>query len=197
MSFALAEISPPLRLVREEPVSAEDFWRISAANPQLRMELAANGELIVMTPTTGRSGPRNAQIIRQLGNWAEEDGRGTLLESNTGCALPDGSILCPDAAWVSFDRWTPPTSEEDDLPLPCPEFVIELRSKSDRLKPLRDKMQVWLANGCELAWLIDPTRKAVEIYRPSQQPEIQEGQSAVYGEGPVAGFVLELARIWN
>ena len=197
MSFALAEISPPLRILQDEPLSPEEFWRISAANPNLRMELAANGELIIMTPTTGRSGPRNAEIIRQLGNWAVEDARGTLLESNSGCNLPDGSILCPDTGWVSFSRWTPPAAEDDDVPLPCPEFVIELRSNSDRLKPLRDKMQMWMANGCELAWLIDPARKAVEIYRPGQPPEIQEGQSAVYGEGKVAGFVLEVSRIWG
>lgn len=197
MSLALAEISPPLRLIPDEPLSAEEFWRICAANPELRLERAANGELIIMTPAIGRSGPRNAEIIRQLGNWAIEDARGTSLESNSSCNLPDSSILCPDAGWVSLNRWPAPPADEDDLPLPCPEFVIELRSSSDRLKPLREKMQVWIANGSELAWLIDPSRKAVEIYRPGQQPEIQEGHSAMYGEGPVGGFVLELTRIWN
>lgn len=79
----------------------------------------------------------------------------------------------------------------------CPEFVIELRSPSDRLATLQEKMQAWIANGAELAWLIDPQRKAVEIYRPGRAPEVQEGYTAVYGEGPVGGFVLELARIWG
>jgi Uma2 family endonuclease len=158
MSVALEGINPPLRIVPEQPMSRDDFWRISAENPNLRMERAANGELIVMTPTRGRSGPRNAEIIRQLGNWAVEYGRGTVLESNSGCDLPDGSTLCPDTGWVSFSRWNPPASEEDDAAIPCPEFVIELRSKTDRLNPLREKMQVWMANGCELAWLVDPQR---------------------------------------
>jgi Uma2 family endonuclease len=79
----------------------------------------------------------------------------------------------------------------------CPEFVIELRSPSDRLEPLQEKMRDWVANGCELAWLIDPARKAVEIYRPGRETEVLEGGSAVEGEGPVAGFVLELGRIWS
>ena len=197
MSVALEGINPPLRIVPDEPMSRDEFWRVSAENPDLRMERAANGELIVMTPTFGRSGPRNAEIIRQLGNWAVEDGRGTLLESNSGCDLPDGSILCPDTGWVSFSRWNPPAFEDADTAIPCPEFVIELRSNSDRLKSLREKMQVWMANGCELAWLIDPSRKAVEIYRTGEQPEIQEGHTAAYGEGPVGGFVLELGKVWG
>jgi len=197
MSVALEGINPPLRIVPEQPMSRDEFWRFSAENPGLRMERAANGELIVMTPTFGRSGPRNAEIIRQLGNWAVEDARGTVLESNSGCDLPDGSTLCPDTGWVSFARWTPPASEDDDAAIPCPEFVIELRSKSDRLNPLREKMQVWLANGCELGWLVDPSRKAVEIYRPGREPEVLEGGSAVEGEGPVGGYVLELGKAWG
>jgi Uma2 family endonuclease len=197
MSVALEGINPPLRIVPEVPMSREEFWRFSAGNPELRMERAANGELIVMTPTRGRSGPRNAEIIRQLGNWAVEDFRGTLLESNSGCELPDGSILCPDTGWVSFSRWTPPASEEADAAIPCPEFVIELRSNTDRLKPSREKMELWMANGCELAWLIDPSRKAVEVYRPRREVEVLEGGSVVEGEGPVAGFVLELRKVWG
>jgi Uma2 family endonuclease len=196
MSLALSGISPPLRIIPQEPVSPEEFWRISAENPELRMERAANGELVIMTPTHGGTGFRNAYIIRMLGNWTDGDGRGSALESNTGCELRDGSILCPDAAWVSHARWVPPAPDAD-TPVPCPEFVVELRSSSDRLNTLREKMQTWIANGCELAWLIDPSRKTIEIYRPNQQPEIQEGHTAVYGEGPVGGFVLELARIWG
>ena len=197
MSLALEGINPPLRIVPIEPMSLEEFWRFSAENRDLRMERAANGELIIMTPTFGRSGPRNAEIIRQLGNWAVEVSVGTVLESNSGCSLPDGSILCPDTGWVSFSRWAPPASEEADAAIPCPEFVIELRSGSDRLKPLREKMQVWISNGCELAWLVDPSRKTVEIYRPGREPEVLEGGSIVEGEGPVAGFVLELGKIWG
>ena len=196
MSFALAGINPPMRISFDEPMSVEEFWHFSGENPDLRLERAAGGELIIMTPTLGGASFRNSYIIRVLGNWADADGRGSVLESNAGCELPDGSVLCPDAAWISYLRWTPPPPEAD-VAVPCPEFVIELRSSTDRLKPLREKMRAWIVNGAELAWLVDPTRKAVEIYRPGQQPEIQEGQSAASGEGPVAGFVLDLARIWG
>src|ERR1700722_6367090 len=196
MSIAFQGIDPPMRISLEEPLSLEAFWRFSAENPGLRIERAASGELIVMTPTLGGASFRISYIIPMLGNWADADGRGSVLDSNAGCQLLDGSVLCPDAAWISQERWTPPPPDAD-TPVPCPEFVIELCSSSDNLKPLREKMQVWIANGAELAWLIDPSRKAVEIYRPDQQPEIQEGHTAVYGERPVGGFVLELGRIWS
>lgn len=196
MNIALNQVEMPIRLVPAEPLSIDEFWRISGDNPELRMERAANGELIIMTPTHGGTSFRNSYIIRMLGNWADEDGRGSALESNVGCELPDGSILSPDAAWISHARWVPP-APDSDAPVPCPEFVIELRSSSDRLNPLREKMQTWIANGCELGWLIDPQRKTVEVYRPGCAPEVQEGHTAAYGDGPVGGFVLELARIWG
>jgi Uma2 family endonuclease len=196
MSLAVARLNPPLRIVPEEYVSVDEFWQICEENPDLRLERDANGELIVMTPSFGGTSSRNTYIIRMLANWADEDGRGTVLESNAGCQLKDGSVLCPDAAWISFDRWTPPSIEQD-APVPCPEFVIELRSKTDRLAALQQKMQAWIANGAQLGWLIDPHRKTVEIYRPGLAAEEQEGHSAAYGEGPVGGFVLELGRIWG
>ena len=196
MGIALPTLDRPLRLSADPALSREEFWRLSADYPNMRMERAASGEVIVMSPTHGGTSQRNAAIIRVLGNWAEADGRGIVLDSNAGCELSDGSILSPDAAWISLERWTPPPPDKD-APVPCPDFVIELRSSSDRLKPLHEKMEAWIANGCELAWLVDPLRKAVEIYRPHQEPEIQENPSATFGEGPVAGLVLKLAGMWR
>jgi len=196
MNIALERIESPVRIVPSQPVSLEDFWRISADNRDLRLEREPNGELIVMTPTTRGTGFRGSYISRALGNWAESDQRGYDFDSSTGFLLPDGSVRSPDAAWVSSDRWQPGSEDEYDTRL-CPQFVIELRSKSDRLPILQAKMQAWIANGVELAWLIDPSRKAVEIYRPGQPVEVQEGHTAVYGDDPVGGFVLELARIWS
>ena len=104
----------------------------------------------------------------------------------------------PDASLASWPRWNALSKRDQQRFAPiCPEFVIELRSPSDSLPELQAKMSIWLANGAQLAWLIDPTRKAVEIYRPGREPEPVEGASCVEGEGPVAGFVLDLARIWN
>ena len=196
MQFVLDQLGSPLRITPPEPLSVEAFWQVSAENPDLRLERQSNGDLIVTTPTTRRTSFRNEYISRSLGNWAEQDGCGYTFDSNAGYLLPDGSILSPDASWISRGRW----KEDDDeyTTVLAPDFVIELRSKSDRLRPLQQKMQNWVDNGVQLAWLIDPERKTVEIYRPNQpQPEVQEGHTAVYGEAPVGGFILELSRIWQ
>jgi Uma2 family endonuclease len=196
MSLVLEAIKLPLRIIPDEPISVEEFWRLSAENPDLRWELGPHGDVHVMTPTKRNTGSRSSYINRMLGNWAEADGRGECFDSSTGFELPDGSVLSPDSCWVTFLRSA--AAEQDGVELPlCPDFVIELRSKTDRLPPLQAKMQAWIANGAELAWLIDPTRKTVEIYRPNRPAETQEAHTSVYGEDPVGGFVLELARIWG
>jgi Uma2 family endonuclease len=184
------------RLVPSEPLTVEAFWRLGEQNPGLRLELEPNGDLIVMTPTERGTGFRGSRILQALANWAEADGRGYEFDSSTAFVLPDGSVRCPDASWIGRERWTPEAEDAHNKVL-CPDFVIELRSKTDRLPEARAKMQAWIDNGVQLAWLIDPSRKAVEIYRPGKPVEVQEGHSAVYGEGPVGGFVLELGRIWR
>lgn len=196
MSVALQGIDLPLRIAPMERMSLDEFWRFSADNPDLRMELEANGDLILMSPTNGGSGARATSVIGQLYMWSEQNGDGLPLDSSTGCLLPDGSVKSADAAWISKKRWTPP-SVRDDAPAPCPDFVIEFRSKSDSLKELQRKMQAWISNGAELGWLIDPLREVVEIYRPNYEPRLLEGISMVEGEGPVAGFVLQLAKVWG
>jgi Uma2 family endonuclease len=196
MNIALERIESPVRIVPSQPLSLEDFWQFSADNRDLRLEREPNGDLLVMTPTLGGAGFRSSLIFLSLGKWTEETGTGYALDSSTGFLLPDGSIRSPDAAWISSDRWTPPAADEDS-PAPYPDFVIELRSKSDRLAPLQAKMRAWIANGVELGWLIDPKRKVTEIYRPGREPEVLEGGSCVEGDGPVGGFVLELGRIWG
>jgi Uma2 family endonuclease len=196
MSLELAGIEPPFRISPDEPLSVEEFWRFSAENPELRLERSANGEIIVMTPTQRGTGFRGAQIIAALHIWAEQDGRGYEFDSSTGFTLPDGAVLSPDASWIHRSKWTPEMEDEYRKPL-APDFAIELRSKTDSLQQLREKMKMWIANGVGLAWLVDPSRKTVEIYRPGREPEVLEGGSAVEGEGLVAGFVLELARIWG
>ena len=196
MSVALAGIDPPMRLSPQPALSVEEFWRFSAENPNFRLERTATGDILIMSPTRRRSGHRNLQITRALGNWAEVDGRGYAFDSSTGFTLPDSSVLSPDAAWIDRAKWTP-ESEDSYTTTLAPDFIIELRSHNDSLPELREKMQLWIHNGVQLAWLIDPQYKTVEIYRRGREPEIQEGQSAVHGEGPVTGFVLELGRIWG
>jgi Uma2 family endonuclease len=196
MSVALAGINPPLRIVPMEPMTLDGFWRFSAENPELRLEREPNGDVILMSPTHGGAGVRATSVLGKLFVWAEKDGSGYVLDSSTGCQLPDGSVRSADAAWIRGQRWTPPPVD-DDAPVPYPDFVIEFRSGSDRLKPAQEKMLAWIANGVQLAWLVDPLRKVVEAYRPGREVEVLEGGSAVEGEGPVAGFVLELGKVWG
>jgi Uma2 family endonuclease len=176
----------------------EELMRFCAANDPLRVEQDANGELIVMSPAGGGAGSRNSEITYQLVKWARETNSGNTFDSSTGFRLPDGSVRSPDGAWISWPRWQGLSEKQrEEFPPICPEFVIELRSRSDRLPELQAKMQMWVANGAEVAWLIDPSRKTVEVYRPGREAEVLEGGSAVEGDGPVAGFVLELGRVWG
>ena len=197
MNFAV-NLELPVRLRPDHPMTDEELMRFCAANDLLRIERDKNGELIVMSPAGGAGSSRNSNIIYQLTKWAEQTQSGVAFDSNGGFTLADGSMRSPDAAWIPWSRWNALSAEEQEKFLPlCPDFVIELRSASDWLGPLQEKMRGWIANGCLLGWLIDPERKAVEVYRPGRPAEVLEGVSAVYGEGPVGGFVLELARIWQ
>lgn len=198
MNLALQDQELPVRLRFEHPLSDEELLRFCAANEGLRVERDKNGELIVMTPTGTEGGGVELDVAAELRDWARQEGRGRAFGPNAGVRVPDGSIRVADASWISWSRWNALSDKERQGFAPiCPEFVIEVRSLTDRIHELREKMSMWLANGAELAWLIDPERKAVEVYRPGRAPEVLEGMSAVYGEGPVGGFVLELRRIWS
>ncbi|SEG54321.1 Endonuclease, Uma2 family (restriction endonuclease fold) [Bryocella elongata] len=198
MQLVVPQASSPLRLRFEQPLSDEELLRFCAKNDDLRIERDANGDLIVMSPTGSGTGSRNAELNFQLALWARQTNSGVVFDSSAGFTLPDGSMRSPDAAWISWPRWNALTEAQRQAFAPiCPEFLVELRSPTDDLPKLQKKMQSWLANGAELAWLIDPERKIVEIYRPGKAAEEQEGHTAAYGEGPVGGFVLELGRIWG
>ncbi|WP_263365030.1 Uma2 family endonuclease [Edaphobacter bradus] len=198
MNFNLAEMPLPLRFRPETPMSDEELMRFCAANDDLRVERDANGEILVMTPAGNRTGRMNAAIIMALGAWAEIDGRGYVFDSNTGFTLPDGSMRSPDAAWVKKARWDALGEEEKErFSHICPEFIIELRSPSDSLVELQAKMDRWIANGVEVAWLIDPIAQAVSVYRRGDSPEMHYHPTSVQGSGVVAGFELVMARVWE
>jgi len=197
MNLAFAESELPVRLRFDRSMTDEELMRFCAANEPALVEREANGEVLVMTPAGFGTGRINSRITRSLDEWAEADGRGVVTDSNGGYALADGSVRAPDAAWVSLRRLERLSEEEKKGFAPvCPEFVVELRSPTDKLDGLRTKMEMWIGNGAEVAWLVDPVRKAVEIYRAGEQPEIHEEPTSVQGSGPVAGFELVLARIW-
>ncbi len=176
----------------------DQLLRFCAVNDVWRVERDTNGEILVMTPAGFGSSNMNVRISRLLDEWAEEYACGTTTESSGGYSLPDGSMRAPDAAWISFERLRPLSQKEKTgFPPVCPEFVIELKSPSDRLPELEAKMNRWIENGAEVAWLIDPERKVVEIYRPGESPEVLHEPSSVQGSGPVAGFELVMARVWG
>jgi Uma2 family endonuclease len=198
VNLALAEIELPVRLVPSSPISEEDLMRFCAANEALRVEREANGEILIMTPSGLQTSNINRRICQFLGQWADADGRGIVTDSNGGYTLPDGSVRAPDAAWIANRRWQALSKENQAgfAPL-CPDFVIELRSPSDRLADLKAKMTMWIANGAELAWLVDPIERAVTVYRPGAEPEQYIDPSSVQGTGPITGFELVLTRVWG
>jgi len=198
MNVAFAEAELPVRLRFDRPLSDDQLLRFCAANEALRVERDANGAILLMTPAGFKGSATNQRIGYLLYAWAEQDGRGVTTDSSGGYTLPDGSVRAPEAAWVSFRRLEPLSEQEQAGFAPvCPEFVIELRSPSDRLPDLRAKMEMWIANGAEVAWLIDPERRVVEIYQPGDSPEVLHEPSSVQGTGPVSGFELVMARVWG
>lgn len=178
-------------------MSVEQFYEFCLANRDLRIERTASGEVIIMPPAFSDTGNRNGKIVQQLGNWAEEDGTGETFDSSAGFTLPNGATRSPDASWIKLERWNPLTEEQKSSFAPiCPDFVIELRSSSDTLSGLQNKMQEYIDNGASLGFLIDRKNRKVYISRPNQQPEILDNPETVSGDPELPGFVLRMAKIW-
>ena len=172
------------------------FYTLCRANPEIKLERTAKGELVIVSPTGGETGNRNIKLSARLENWADQDGSGLAFDSSTMFRLPNGAYRSPDAAWISLERWNTLTPEQRESFSPiCPDFVVELRSPSDTLRSVQDKMQEYTENGARLGWLIDPKGKQVEIYRQGQEKEILKAPTNLSGEEVLSGFVLDLNRI--
>lgn len=179
-------------------VTREQFVELAIANRELQLERTATGELIVNPPTGGDTGYRNLDIEGQLWLWNRRTGLGKAFNSSTGFHLPNGADRSPDAAWVRQERWDglTPKQKESFIPL-CPDFVVELRSKTDNMEPLRAKMKEYTNNGARLGWLIDRKNRKVEIYRQNQDVEVLENPVTLSGEDVLPGFVLDLTEVWG
>ena len=179
-------------------VSDEEFAELCRLNPELQIERTSEGELVIVAPTGGKTGIRNAKLTMAFGLWAERDGTGQNFDSSTLFSLPNGARRSPDLSWIRNERWEAlsPQQQEQFPPL-CPDFVVELRSKTDSLKSLTEKMEEYLANGAELGWLIDPSERKVHIYRPGLAVEILSDPETVSGEPLLKGFVLEVRSLWD
>ena len=183
-----------------EPViklTDEEFYQLCQLNQDLRLERKATGELIIMPPTGGETGRRNASISAELGNWNHQSKLGIGFDSSVGLKLPKGSDHSPDIAWIKMERWQQLSQKEKEkfIPIP-PDFVVELMSPTDSLKTTQAKMEEYLDNGVKLGWLIDPKTKIVEIYREGKSKEILENPVSLSGEDLLPGFVLNLESIW-
>ncbi len=193
------EIAPIV--VRLQPVidmTDDQFYEFCQLNRDLRIERTATGELMIMPPTGGESGKRNADLTIDLGLWNRQTKLGIVFDSSTGFKLPNGAERSPDAAWVRLDRWTALTAQQRKrFPPICPDFIIELRSETDSLVTLQEKMQEYLDNGLHLGWLIDPKTQKVEIYRPGQAVEVLPSPPTLSGEDVLPGFVLDLKPIFE
>ncbi len=177
--------------------SDEEFFWFCQGNKDLRIERNSNLEISIMSPSTSLSGSHSGEVFRQLSNWNVESGKGETFDSSSGFTLADRSVFSPDASWISSVRWNSLSKTQKDSFAPiCPEFVIEVSSKSDRTEDLLDKMMIWLKNGSQLAWLIDPRDMKVNIFRPDQETEIIDGfDRIISATEPVHGFNLDLRRL--
>lgn len=174
------------------------FAALARQNPDLRLERTAEGDVLVMAPTGGQTGYRNAGITAQLWTWAVRDGTGAAFDSSTGFTLPNGATRSPDAAWVRAQRLRALTAEQRERFLPlCPDFVIELRSPSDSLLATQAKLDEYLANGARLGWLLDVPNRRVYIYRPGTPVAQRDSPTVLPADPELPGFVLDLTPVWD
>jgi len=192
------EIEPSLTInARALNLTDESFFYLCQDNRDLRLELTATGELLIMGPTTSETGRRNANLIFQLCLWARQDGTGECFDSSAGFTLPNGAKVSSEASWIRRERYEALSAEEREQFAPlCPDFVIELRSKTDRLARLQARMVEYSENGAGLGWLIDPAAKRVYVYRPGRAVETLDAPETIAGDPALPKFVLQLQEIW-
>ncbi|MGB3405325.1 MAG: Uma2 family endonuclease [Microcoleaceae cyanobacterium] len=174
----------------------KQFFQLCQNNSDLKFERNANGDLVIMSPTGGETGSYNAGLTAQLWLWNSQTKLGKVFDSSTGFKLQNGADRSPDASWIKIERWNALTTEQRQKFIPLsPDFVIELRSKSDSLKTIQDKMQEYIENGTRLGWLINPQNKSIEIYRTGKEVEILEDPKTLSGEDVLPDFILNLQEI--
>ncbi|MGH9832648.1 MAG: Uma2 family endonuclease [Blastocatellia bacterium] len=198
-AISLAHAEPDWVFHLENPngrFSDEEFERFCAENKGLRIEMSKEGEMIIMMPVTPQGSNRNFLLTTRFGVWTESDDTGIGFESSACFTLPNKAKRSPDVSWMKRERWEALTEEEKDtFTRIYPDFVVELRSKSDRLKPLQKKMEEYIENGAQLGWLIDPKEKKVHVYRPDALVEILDQPKEISGEPLLKSFTLKLEGI--
>ncbi len=181
------------------PVDDTLFLEICEKNPDNRIERSKKGEIKIMAPTGGETGKWNASVIGLFYNWNQRKKLGKIFDSSTAFRLPSRAIRSPDLAYVSLARWNSlTTSEKESFPPICPDFVLEIRSKTDKLIDLQSKMLEWIESGSQLAWLLDLENLDFYIYRPNKEMEMISGEEAILsGESTLPDFQLFIAELLN
>ena len=193
------EVSPSRLVLNVEKagLTEEQFFQLCSDNRDLRMELTAQKELIIMTPAGLKSSWRNAILTTRVTTWAEKDGTGIVFDSSAGYRLPNAAIRGPDTSWVRRNRLDTFTDKElEKFAHICPDFVAEIMSPSDTLAELQDKISEYITNGAQLGWLIDPFEARVYVYRPGEAVECLENPATISGDPVLPGFVFDIAEIW-
>lgn len=198
-----SDVLSPYDLRNEIPLrpgarmSDQELMRFSEEYEAHRFERMKDGEIVMMSPLGGLAGIGEGWVFYSLMTWNETSGTGVAFPANIGFNLRDGSCLAPDAAWISLSRWKALTPREQaGFPPLCPDFLIEVRSQSDSRPVLELKMQQWIENGAQLAWLIDPVEASVSVYRPNEPTETLERPDIVIAHAPVSGFEFRTTRLW-
>lgn len=180
------DLSPIIHLTREQ------FYQLCSVNRDISLERTAKGELVLVAPVGGEGGAQEANLIAKIVIWNEQTKLGVVFSSSTIFSLPNNGDRSPDVAWVKLDRWESLSKEErEGFPPICPDFIIELRSRTDRLKPLQEKMQEYQDSGLRLGWLINPQNRQVEIYRLGQLVEVVDSVM-LSGEDVLPGFNIQI-----
>lgn len=175
----------------------ERLYELCQNNRELRLERSAEGELVIMSPTGGETSRLNAQLIAQLVIWANQTQTGIAFDSSGGFKLPNGAVRSPDASWVRLTTWLKLSDQQREKFIPlCPDFVLELRSTSDDLAELQEKMQEYIDNGAQLGWLIDPQERCIYVYCPQARVEVLNNPQKIAGDPILQGFVLDLTKLW-
>ncbi len=191
-------LTPMVMRLRQLQISDEHFFHICQDNPQLHLERTAQGDFVVMPPAGGETSSRNLALGARLYNWAQRDKSGVAFDSSGGFVLPNGAIRSPDAAWVRRARLATLSAAQKQRFLPlCPDFVVELRSPTDRVEDLQAKMEEYLANGAQLGWLLVPEGREVFVYEPELPMTHLQNPETLSGDPLLPGFILTLADIWD
>jgi Uma2 family endonuclease len=176
-------------------VTHAEFEKLCQDNPDRSFELTATGELIVMAPADWESSEKNSDLTTDVNLWNRQTKLGRAFDSSGGFTLPNGAVRSPDVTWIEKSKLLDVPAGVK-FPQVIPDFVIELRSDTDRMPKLREKMEEYRAAGVRLGLLIDPKSKQVEIYRLRQEPSIIESPTSIDCSEVMPDFILNVSEIW-